>query len=345
MLYTRKEEIAQVRENLCVFDGKLPRKLVTELLKVQYRQKQHGLFYSLSCPSVYPSLLKALTDIKSYKQGKYFPKAIKKLIGAHDWHLQMTAVSEIIAVGYYCCKYQNNSKFEVIWERRLLNGKSNVDISVTGLKVPINIEITALGFDAKQKYFFDTRFEIKDKIDTELSKITTPKYILKFSLNINIIPENIIDKFATFAIECRHKGEGRYNFSYDNNYNGFVIVEKVSKSPHEFSFCTNPYSAILQDDSRIREKIIEKINTQLPEGEVNFVCISNLGMFDYDDYVDALFGKEQWTYRGRQLISVSRTKRFPNVSGVIYFKWDFSEKKVFYNPSLTISKQIQNVVS
>jgi len=66
MIYTKDEEIKTVKENLKIFENRISQKYLDLLLQRQIRYSQHGLFFSLCNPVIYPNLIRAIGAIKQY---------------------------------------------------------------------------------------------------------------------------------------------------------------------------------------------------------------------------------------------------------------------------------------
>lgn len=342
MLYTKPDEIELVKENLSFFDNKIPAKILAKLLTRQERYSQHGLFYSLCNPSIYPYLIKALESIKKYKAGKYFNKAIGKLVNDSDWLNHQANAGEVTVVGYYCDKFSNQESIEVVWEKEVNAGK-NVDISLLGHQVPINIEITGLHQDSKIRYHFDLRNAVRVAIERVISKIPNPMFSYRFSIpEESTFTEKDIPDFVKFIEEQRKRGVGFYNYILNGQMIASVGIHKLNKLKEEYATDLDMWFGELNDDKRLGQKIVEKSKNQLPANERNYLCVLNLSGFDTLDIEEALYGKEQIHFnKSGEVLGRSFTKEgaafviqqngYSPVFGLIASGRDYSKKKIILN--------------
>lgn len=369
MIYTKDDEIKIVKENLKAFEGKISERLSRQLLEKQIRNTQHGLFFTLCNPRVYPHLLKSIDNIKIYNKPKYFPKAIKKLTSSFSLIDQQAAVAEIIAVGYYFHKFYQSRNIVVEWERQVPNSKKVMDISLIGTSKPVNIEVTAKDRDDRQNKHFNLRYKVKVALEKTLENLSDQKYSYIFSLvsireenkeknndTITLFSEKNIEDFVNFVLQKRSLGSGKYNFEPNGVMLATVTIAPLNKVKTEFAAGPDMWSGFMKDEKRIRNRVVDKAEKQLPKNEVNFVFVPNFGDFDEIDYQEAFFGKEQWhinmnkpemnrmTRRPDGIIQVIAEKHYSPVYGIIWSGWNYEKKHILVNPLLTIQNDILEMI-
>lgn len=362
MIYTRDEEIELVKKNINVFENRLPDRIKQQLLSRHLRISQHGLFFSLCNPQIYHQLLSALETIKLYNRARYFYKAVSKLSNASRWLDQKAMVSEIIAIGYYFKKFLKSDEINVEWERPLTNTNKVMDISLLGLEVPINIEVTIKEFNRSHNEYFELRYKTKVFIEKAIERLPNQKYHYLFSLVTKEDQQNItteftesnIEGFVNFVLETRMIGLGKYQYFKNGKIIASVEIVKLNKLRTEFASCSDIWSGFLNDENRIKNRIVDKAREQLPKDEVNFVYIPNLGGFDEIDYQEAFLGKEQWSvnqsgiyFAGRKSdgsIHIISERKYSPVHGLIWSEWDYSRRNVLANPLLSINQDIIDII-
>lgn len=362
MIYTKDEEIKVVKENLQVFENKVPQKYLDLLLQKQIRYSQHGLFFSLCNPAIYPCLLEAIEVIKRYDKPRYFPKAINKLVKGSGWIDQQGAVAEVIIVGYYVKKFAKDKKIKVEWERKISNSSKVMDISLLGLSKPVNIEVTAKDRDERFRKHFELRDKVKVAIEQTAENFPDQHYSYIFSLvteekdgkAITDFSEKHIQSFIDFIFEMRNKGEGEYDFIIGGEKLASIKITKLNKLDREYATHLDMWSGFMKDEKRLRNRIVDKAKDQLPQDEVNFVFIPNLGNFDDISFQEAFLGKEQW-HIGREgirgvsrkpdgAIQVTAGEGYSPVHGLMWSGWDYLKKKTILNPLLEIEDELVDLV-
>lgn len=356
MIYTKPEEIEVVRQHIRVFEGKIPEKIIKLLLTPQERHSQHGLFYSLCDPRIATHLIKALQDIKDYNSS-FFTKAVTKLVNDPDKLNHPANVAEIVVVGYYCNKFMDHKSICVKWERNIGNGNRNVDLSLLGHKLPINIEITGLHQDAYIRRHFDLRNAIKVAIERVLLTLSDPKFSYIFSVpEDSHFQEADIDGLVKFIIQKRADGEGLYTYENEGEKLASVEIKKLNTSKEEYADDSDMWTGWLNDDERLRSKVVEKAKNQLPNNEINYVCVPNLAGFDTIDVEEAFLGKEQWHLNSKgDLLGMSRRTdgavfiikecNFSPVHALIHFKWNYQDKKIVYSPFDSVDEEVKSIAS
>lgn len=364
MIHTKPEEIITVKKNLPLLEDHISQSLKKKLLTQMVRSEQHPLFYSLCNPSVFPYLETALNSIKTTYKGKYFSKAVSKLVkNAQHIHHQ-AAVYEIIAVGYYLSRYSKSKKIQVEWERVVSKNKKTVDISLIGLDLPINIEVTAKDQDERINQFTALRYKVKEEIEKNLQNISEHKYSYFFSIPTKNAPdegmlsyfsEKDIPAFINFFKETRKKGVGNYTFSKKNIKLATLEIAKLNKYRKEYAAHLDMWTGFLQDNRKIKDKVLKKAKEQLPKNEINFIFVPNIGGFDDIDYQEAFFGQEQWivnshknitdmTRKPNGIVSIIQEENLSPVHGLIYSKWDFQKGKLLINPLVAVPKKYWSMV-
>jgi len=364
MIYTKQVEIALVKQNLKIFEGRIPDKVKNLLFDKVLRIEQHGLFFSLCDPYIYPFLLKAIESIKKYDYSKYFPKAVSKLVKNYDWFSQQAAVAEIIVAGYYFEKFRNDGSITVEWERRVPGTNRNVDISLLGLDILVNIEVTGKSKDIRIRKHYDLRYRTKIEIEKEIEKLPDQKYSYIFSIgkkrNNRVSNQGSFEEhipgFVNFILESRKKGQGKYNFEVDGKTIATVEIKNLQRLKREYA---DSYRDIwfgwLKDYKRLMNVIVDKAKNQLCPGEINFIYILNLSMFDDLDFQEAFLGKElyhvdinsntaQLSGRKDGAVNIINKKGYPTVHGLIYSKWDYSKKKIIVNPLVKLEEKILSLI-
>ncbi len=363
MIYTKDEEIEVVRENLRIFEGELPDKLSQQLLQKHVRLDQHGLFFSLCNPQIFPYLLSAMEVIKQYDRSKYFFKAVKKLKTNSGWIHQKAAVAEIIAVSYYFHKFSGSTDVRIEWERKVPNSTKVMDISLIELsKPPINIEVTAKDFDDRLNKHFELRDKIQVSIEQAVVNLPDQNFSYIFSLTtreeneetITDFSKEHIEDFIKFILRMRDKGPGEYDFISLGVVLASVAITKLNKVKTEYADSLDTWVSFMKDEERIRNRIVEKAGEQLPPNDINFVFVPNLGGFDEINYQEAFLGKEQWHINRTGVQGVSRKpdgaihmiteKRYSPVYGVIWSGWDYSQKKLVVNPLLPVDESVLKAI-
>ena len=363
MIYTKPEEITVVRKNLQIFEDRFPIVLRRKLLSKNLRIDQHWLFYSLCDPRIYPFLLSAIEIIKRTDKSKYFPKTIKKLVQANKSIDQRAVVAEIISIAYYFQKYSSSKEITVEWERKVPNSTKIMDISILGKSKPINIEVTAKDADANQNQHLELRYRVKIAIEQAIENIPNHVFSYRFSLamrdvegtTITDFNETHINDFVNFILQVRKSGEGEYKFEVDGKILASVVVAKLNKLKKEYATDMDMWTGFLNDERRIRNRIVDKAREQLPSNELNFVFIPNLGGFDEIDYQEAFWGKEQWHInKNGDIAGVSRKpdgaiqviseNHFAPVSGLIWSGYDYSKKKILVNPLEIVEESIIDLI-
>jgi len=305
-------------------------------------------------------LLQSLESIKIYSPSNYFPKAIKKLTKSPSDINQQAAVAEIIVVGYYCRKFLKKKQIRVEWERVITNSGRSIDISLMrDGKQPINIEITTKNKNEAIRNFFDLRYKVKVAIEKRSQKISKQKFCYLFSLNTNDkdsnFLENDIEQFIQFIFSVRQNGEGKYYFPSKREQRASVEIKKLNRLRREYASSIDIWAGMVEDDRALRNKILEKIEGQLPNGEINFIHVLNLANLDDIDFREAFLGKEIWRLdreRGMRLIgrkqngviTAIRQKKHALVYGLIYSGWDYSKKVLISNPLVNLPNSILNIV-
>lgn len=355
MIYTKPEEIEVVKQNIKIFDGRIPERIVKLLLTPQERHSQHSLFYSLCDPRISTHLMKALKDIKNYNLS-FFTKAVTKLVNDPDRLNHPANVAEIVVVGYYCNKFVDHKSIHVKWERNVGNGNRNVDLSLLGHKLPINIEITGLHQDAHIRRHFDLGNTIKVVLERFLLTISDPKFSFVFSIpEESNFQEVDIDGFVKFILRKREDGEGVYTYQKNDKKLASVEIKKLNTLTEEYATDVDMFTGWLNDDKRLKSKIVEKARDQLPNNEINFICVPNLAGFDTMDMEEAFLGKEQWClnskgdfmgkFRKRDgAVFIIQENNYSPVQGLIAFTKDYSKKKIIDNPLTVIDEDTKKII-
>ena len=114
------------------------------------------------------------------------------------------------------------------------------------------------------------------------------------------------------------------------------------------------WTGFVQDEKRIRHRIIEKACEQLPKKELNFVYIPNYGEFDDIDFQEAFLGKEVWLIKKKKLVfagrekngsvSIIKDKNYSPICGLIYSDWDYTKKKLIRNPLIHYPKSYERLI-
>lgn len=363
MIYTKDDEIFVVRKNLEIFENRIPTRLSNLLLHRHLRIDQHWLFYSLCDPRIYPFLLSAIGIIKQFDKPKYFPKTIKKLTQASKSIDQRAVVAEIISVAYYFLKFLGSKEISVEWERKVPNSTKVMDISLLGKSQPINIEVTAKDTDDKQNQHLELRYRVKVAIEQAIENLANHTYSYRFSLamrdvdgtTITDFNDTYIKDFVDFILQARKRGEGEYKFEVNGETLASVVVAKLNKGKTEYAADMDMWTGFLNDEKRIRNRIVDKARVQLPSNELNFVFIPNLGGFDEIDYQEAFWGKEQWHInKNDDILGVSRRpdgaiqvileNHYAPVSGLIWSGYDYTKKKILVNPFEKVSEDIIELI-
>lgn len=364
MIYTKDEETELVKANLDVFENRLPLKCSTLLLKKVLRIKQHGLFFSLCNPAIYPSLLEAIKSIKGYDKANFFPKTINKLTNSFSHIDQQAAVAEIVVVGYYCKKFLGHPDVLVNWERTIPTSGKRMDVTLVYKNEFINIEVTAKDKDKRIRDFNELRYKVKVAIELRIENFTTQKFCYIFNIFTeekdgeqfaSEFTESHIKAFVEFISEIREKGEGKYYFIVGNKRLASVEIQKLNRLAREFASQIDMWSGFMKDDTRIKNRIVEKASNQLPKDDINFVYIPNLSGFDDIDFEEAFLGKEEWhlnkkgdvvakTRSGNGAISIIKDCKYSPVCGLIYSDWDYSKKRIILNPLISCDEAIVKLI-
>lgn len=363
MIYTKDDEISVVKKNLEIFENRIPTRLSNLLLHKHLRIDQHWLFYSLCDPRIYLFLLSAIEIIKRADKPKFFPKVIKKLVQANKSIDQRAVVAEIISVAYYFQKFSDSKEIVVEWERKVPNSTKVMDISLLGKSRPINIEVTAKDADANQNQHLELRYRVKVAIEQVIESLPMPTFSYRFSLamrdvdgtTITDFNDTHLKDFVDFILQVRKHGEGEYKFEVDGKVLASVVVARLNKLKSEYATDMDMWTGFLNDEKRIRNRIIDKARVQLPPNELNFVFIPNLGGFDEIDYQEAFWGKEQWHINKKgDVVGVSRKpdgaiqviseNNFAQVSGLIWSGYDYSKKKILVNPLENVQEDIIELI-
>jgi hypothetical protein len=359
MIYVYPDEIKEVKKNLIIFGGKLKDNFVKFLLKPDgIRYDKHGLFFSLCNPNVFLFLEKALVAIKKYKSGKYFPRALRKLIKASEWLEHKAVVAEIIVVGYYFDKFQANKKIEIIWERKLNEKGGSVDVSLVGLEKNINIEVTALHDVAEQRHYFNLRKEIQIALEKMSESYKNQEYAYLFSLPDNsVFSKSDIPRFIEFIKSVRNTiGVGKHMFKQDGKVMIAVEIVPLNKSKTEYASDIGIFSRWNEDSKRIQDKIAGKVARQLPKGDINFVCVPTLDIWT-NNYememamlgsekivIDLKSGESKLLRDSDDVSKILSEKSYESFYGLIYFNWDYSRKKIIGNPTKKLEGEVKKVI-
>jgi len=363
MIYTKDDEISVVKKNLEIFEDRIPSRLSDLLLHKHLRIDQHWLFYSLCDPRIYPFLLSAIEIIKRVDKPKYFPKTVKKLMQASKSIDQRAIVAEIISVAYYSQKFSGSKEITVEWERKVSNSTKVMDISILGKSKPINLEVTAKDADANQNQHMELRYRVKVAIEQAIENLPNHTFSYRFSLamrdvegaTITDFNDSHIKNFVDFILQVRKRGEGEYKFEVDGKVLASVVVAKLNKLKAEYAADMDMWTGFLNDEKRIRNRIVDKAREQLPSDEINFVFIPNLGGFDEIDYQEAFWGKEQWHInKNGDIAGVSRKpdgavqiisgNHFAPVNGLIWSGYDYAKKKILVNPFEKVAEDIIELI-
>jgi len=364
MIYTKQEEIILVRQNLEIFENRIPQKLIDLLLSKQIRIEQHGLFFSLCDDSIYPFLLEALKNIKKYNINKYFPKAVSKLTNNYEWFPQRTAIAEIIVVGYYFKKYLNNDSFNIEWERKVTETGKSVDVSILDKEKNkyLNIEVTGKMEDERIRTHFDLRYKTKLEIEKRIEKFSDQKYNYIFSIlnkrkqGSEKLFEKHINDFIDFIAEVREAGIGKYTFIVDGKKLATVEINKLNRLDREYAaFHKDSWFGWMKDYKRLRHVIINKAKKQLPSDEINFVYIPNLSKFDDIVFQEAFLGKEichvnlengdtELSRKADGVVSILKDKNYSPIYGLIYSKLDYAKKNLLINPLIKCEEWIIDTI-
>lgn len=365
MIYTKDEEIELVKANLAVFEGRLPVRYATLLLKKALRVNQHGLFFSLCNPAIYPFLLKALQAIRKYDKPNMFPKAISKLTRNLGHTNQQAAVAEVIVAGYYCRKYLGHPKITVVWERVIPTSGKKMDVSLLGYKKPVNIEITAKDRDKRIRDFYDLRYKVKVALEQKIETLVPQKFCYIFSIFteekdgeqfVSDFTEKHIARFVKFVCNMRQDGEGRYYFVVSGKRLAIVEIRRLNKLKQEFASQMDMWSGFMKDEKRLRNRIVDKASNQLPQDEINFIYIPNLAGLDDIDFQEAFLGKEQWhlnkkgdvvakTRKANGAVSVIHENKYSPVHGLFYSGWNYSKKKLIRNPLVSYHRIYEQLLN
>lgn len=359
MIYVRFEELKVVKSNLVIFSGQLKRDFIDKLLKPKdIRYKKHGLFFSLCNPSVFPFLNQALISIKQYDNGKYFSKAIKKLVKASDWLEHKSVVSEVIVVGYYFKKFKDDKNINVVWERKTAESGRNVDVSILGWKNNVNIEITALHSDAESRSFFQLREEVKIALEQMAESFKEQKYSYLFSLpeGSRLSKEEIHSLVKFIRTVRKEKGVGKHSFKEGEKFLASVDILPLNKLKKEYASNMDMLSGWNGDWERVQDKISGKVSKQLPKGEINFVCISALDIWT-DGYeaecamlgsekinINLKTGEQGWFRNSDDVSKILSKEAYESFYGLIYFNYDYSKKRIIGNPTKKYEGEIKEVV-
>ncbi|MFH1827103.1 MAG: hypothetical protein ABH812_01555 [bacterium] len=363
MIYTKDKEITLVKKNLEIFENRISPRIVKKLLNKHLRIDQHWLFYSLCDPRIYPFLLPAIEIIKQVNKPKYLPKTIKKLMKANKSIDQRAVVAEIISVAYYFHKFSGSKEIAVEWERKVPNSTKVMDISLLGKSKPINIEVTAKDADANQNQHLELRYRVKVAIEQAIESLSTHSFSYRFSLAMRDVDGTTITDFndihikdfVDFILQVRKHGEGEYMFEIDGKVLASVVVARLNKLKSEYAADMDMWTGFLNDERRIRNRIVDKARMQLPPNELNFVFIPNLGGFDEIDYQEAFWGKEQWhinknddiagiSRKSDGAIHVIASEHYSPVSGLIWSGYDYTKKKLLVNPIENVASDVIRIV-
>ncbi|MFA5644691.1 MAG: hypothetical protein WC928_04195 [Patescibacteria group bacterium] len=340
MIYTKPEEIKTVIKNIKILGIKLPKSLLIDFSKPMVRLEQHGLFFTLCDPTRFPYLEKAIKSIRAYKKGLYLSKVIKKLKTNRNSDDQKSVLMEIIIFSYYCDKFEKDKHISVDFDRKWSSSSGkNVDISILGLDKPINVEICALHFNKSHTDFFNLRYKVNIEIEKRLAILSNQRYSYEFSILEGFTEKNI-DAFIKFLIEKREEGTGYYNYLVNDKQIANLEIRKLNKRKKEYAVYKDIWIGRVKDDKRIRNKITEKAEYQLPHNEFNFIFVSNFAMFDDIDFVASCMGTEVWhigknskivgkSWKPDGILSILKDKKYAPIHGMISTQgFDYVHKKM-----------------
>ncbi|HSW37478.1 MAG TPA: hypothetical protein VLG37_03885 [Candidatus Saccharimonadales bacterium] len=371
MQETDAEEIKVVISRLGIFNGMIKKEVVDALSKPTHRMKQHRLFYLLLDERSYMPIQHAMDVLRKYNDDGYIKKAINIVQRSGDPIQYSANVAEIIVAAYYIEKF-GYEQGKVIWERNIPGTRNSIDITIQGYKKPVNIEITGLTEMKEIREFYEDHFEFRSKLKELVINKIAPKYMYMITFpevgfidleNIAFFKgfiKNHLAAFANFIKDQRKRGPGEYTFTASDGAKAQVKIFPLNKAKKEYVECAFGWSGRLNDSFRIRSKVLEKAESQLPIDEYNFVYIANLAMLDDDDYIEAMYGQLQVVVNSAQP-SQHRTQYADNgisqaideqgfapVYGLIKSPYSYNEpkdRKVISNNRLKIPKAVLDLIA
>ncbi len=334
------EEIETVKKNLESFPSLkeiFKKDFIDSLLKIEGRLKKHQLFWILSDLSKTAKLSNNLSILKSKLAS--FQTIVNKLVNDKDRDNFYSAISEMEVLSYFYSSFPANS---IEYEPPIQNKTGKPDLKLTVNSEEYYIEIFNLRDDITQREINETQDKIKEEID----KIVQP-FLIMFSTELYFKQENI-EEFVSFVKSLVEKKElitpgNKFDFLKENvKFADVEFFESKSKNGHVCSML-HPVR-VLNESSRIKTKILTKIDKQIPIGKKSILVLDNTYAFhDNFEVLDAIYGlycfivnpETHEIIETRQPNGVIHHPKGKDVSGIISCSGDFSKRRFFLNPFAT----------
>ena len=320
-----------------------------EFFNQKDRLKQNPLFFYLLRNGNAEKLVGNLKILEE-KCDKFH--SILKKIHERDYEVFHSYISEIDILSYYYSKASDD--FQIEYEPEIKEKGSKIDAKITVKDKNYFLEIFTLFRDERFKKIDDIALQIRLKLDV----FEKNPYIIFITIYDNF-EESFIDSFVEeikkIIEDTSPKKEVSEEFGIvaekeiliDNKPIGKARFNRGKKDKGFVGGFSTPVQKV-EDAGRLKNRILEKIDKQLPSNDGNIVII-NLskimgdGFYDIDDAVfgqkGVLIDKKTMKARdNRHQNGVVHHKKGKHISLIIpYIKDDFSTR-IFFMNDLTASK-------
>jgi len=354
---TRKE---RVRENLRMFEDKIPEKYLDLIMETREDGLRHPLFYSLSHPSIALKLAESVNTIKEENEEKYLPKILSKLLSASEWLEQQLVIFEIIAAAFYFSKFRNKKDVRVEWERKFPSGEKRSGISI----IRKGADTVRLEVINDKKISHDKRFRTMRSLQLLLGEKPLDNerqyvYVIRYPETGKKFwkagfAEKDVDGAAEFIRKLQGKAEGKYSFPDEKN-----CLLKIDKKEHGddilYPSRFDIVSSFLKENGRIRDIIRDTACRQLLFEEINFILLPAFGGMGDEDIEEKFLGKELMenledsakpvSRRPTGAVNLIEREGCATVHGLIHSSFNYSGKKVIYNPLSETEEDLAGLIN
>ena len=334
------EEIEVIRKNIDTFPNIkdiFSEDFINNLLKIEERLKKHSLFWILLDLQKTSKLSNNLGILRL--KFSSFSSLLNRLLDDIDKDNFYSVLTEIEILSYFYDKFSSeNLEYEPSIEGK--TGKPDLKLNLNGEEY--YMEIFNLRDDSIQREIN----EIQDSIKKEIDKINQPFSIL-FSTEISFKKENMGD-FVSFVSSLLDKKEqikhgDKFDFFKDNSKLADIKFFNSNNNQGQVYSMLHPLR-ILNDSIRIKNKMLDKIDKQLPEDKKSIIIMDNSYAFyaDYDVF-DAIYGRycvfvdpnTREIKDARQPNGLIHHPKGKSISAIVSYSGDYSNRKIFLNPFAT----------
>jgi len=312
----KKEEFATVAENLKkypIFEKTLTEDWIkNNIMNNEQRENKHLLFWELLLSDRIENLSEILTTLENEP---YFSSIISKLKKFRDKDNFQSLITELKVLYFYKKRESDNFRVKeyepIVPDKK--KKKNDILLEIGG--EDYYIEIFTLMEDKIER----RNKELEQKIINDLNKLSGNPFIITYQYLETFLEEDINDfiEFTKDKIEFAKEDKQEYfEFDFIKEDTKKAVLKLYDKDLEKgFVGAYTTYARKIENDKRLKSKILDKIDEQLSDKTKNILAVNLMvPMSGLDDFFNAVFGKEVC----RVNIETGETRMDREKNGVIH---------------------------